>query len=125
MAPKSGTSRHHILFERQIWMARPETRRLRGMGSLIVKMEDDAHAQLHQVITTIPAPNVYMARYMLDNFIPRGHILDTVDHLSTVVEDSSKNPHARGLEIEHGQLIVACLQAQKPFIQEGAIYGDA
>lgn len=122
MAQIDGTSRHHILFERQLWQARPETRRLRGMGSLMVRLDDEVHSELHKVVTTIPVPNVYVVRYMLDNYVPTGCVMDNVDHLSSVVEDASKNPHARGLEIEHGQLIVACLQAQKPFIREGMVH---
>lgn len=121
MAVIEGTSRHHALFEGLAWMARKETRVLRSMGGLIVRLADAPHSALHEEVATVPLPNVYVARFMLDNFNPTNDVLENIDRLSFVVEQAGNNPHARALELEHNNLIVACLQAQKPFIKEGMV----
>lgn len=94
------------------------------MGGNIVRLAQEPHTELHRAVSSVPAPNIYMARYMLANFDPQGDIYKNIDELCFVTEAATRNSRATDIDRQLSGLIVASLKAQVPFIREGIVRGD-
>ena len=94
------------------------------MGGNIVRMAVEPHKDLHDNVSGVPVPNIYMARYMLANFEPQGNIFKNIDELCFVVESSTDNDRANDLDKQLGSLIIDTLQAQIPFIKRGMVHAN-
>lgn len=116
---KTQTSAHHLLFERRLWEARKETKLLRQMGGNIVRLSLDSHTALHRAVSSVPVPNIYMARRMYSSFEPQGDIFRNIDALCSATEESIQHHRTTELDKQLGGLIICSLQEQKPFIREG------
>lgn len=94
------------------------------MEGLVVPLDHATHAALHETLETVPSPsyrlgNLAMQLYR-DN--PDDHVR-SVTNLMRSFDEASRNPRLKRMEYEVGQLIVACLEIQLPFIREGMAPG--
>lgn len=117
-------TRHHILFEKALWMARPESRRVRTNGGLIVKLGQAEHTALHQTVSNVPPPNIYMARYMANEFYSDGDIFENIDRLCHVIDGSIQHPKTSLIDKQIGALMIEAVELQVPFIREGVCRGE-
>ncbi len=114
---------HHILFSRKLWDATPNTYQLRNNSGLIVPMELGAHAALHREVTIVPVLDHYAAQVAL-NGMRRAHPhdpLEAMDDFMLAVEAAGKHRYSNELDRQLGQLVIATLDAQRPFIRAGRI----
>lgn len=114
-----GTNVHHLLFEKSAWRSREETRLLRNKPSLQPRLDVEAHQALHREVGLVPLPGMYMARRILNDYVPGGNVYESIDYFCFAVEEARKHPKARYLEREVGSLIIASMRAQIPFIKWG------
>lgn len=118
---KDRLTAHHLLWEKLLWDARPESRCLRRSSSLIVRLEQDSHNALHRAITTVPVPNVYMVRSIAHSFVPSPDIFQAMDNLCFSIDESVNHPRATMLDRRLGQLMIDSVVTQRPFIRAGMI----
>lgn len=59
-------TRHHLLFERPQWEARPKSKRVRLLGSYVVGMVRAPHDYLHDAIKPVPVPSLPVLNVMED-----------------------------------------------------------
>lgn len=111
--------RHHILFNRRIWIATPELQALRNHPSLITPLDEVTHRDLHREVSSIPPPDFHMARRMAREYEPARDPIVSIGHLCMAIETAMQHPKSRFLERELGSLIICNLEAQIPFIREG------
>jgi len=114
---------HHILFSRKLWDATPNTHALRHECGLIVPMELGAHAALHREVTIVPVLDHYSAQVAL-NGMRRAHPHDplkAMDSLMFGIEAAGKHRYSNTLDRQLGQLVIATVEAQRPFILAGKI----
>jgi len=113
---------HHVLFEARNWTAHKPNKTLREKPGLIIPLDWDSHEALHREIGTVATPSHRFGQAVLslyrDN--PDNH-LRSVDNLLHAVDEASKHPRIRPIEYQLGQLIIASVEAQMPFIREGLI----
>ena len=114
-------NRHHLLYESASWEVRPESRCLRRSSGLIVRMTQDSHSALHNAVTTVPVPNVYMVRSIAHSFVPSPDIFQAMDNLCFSIDESVNHPRATMLDRRLGQLMIDSVVTQRPFIRAGMI----
>lgn len=118
----SRVDRHHLLFDRQYYNATDALRTLRNDCGLIARIDRDSHDGIHDLISSVPTPNRYMARAALHRLMPiqdKSNPLDMADQYMFAIQESSEHPKANDLDKMLGQLIIASVYHQKPFIEEG------
>ncbi len=114
-------NRHHLLYESASWEVRPESRCLRRSSGLIVRMAQDSHSALHNAVTTVPVPNVYMVRSIAHSFVPDGNIFQAMDNLCFAIDESIAHPRATQLDRRLARVMIESVVSQRPFIREGMV----
>jgi len=109
---------HHLLTERCAWEARPESKRLRRQGGLIVKMAQEPHTALHNACTAVPIPNVYMLRGIARAYERQPRVLDSLDNFCFAVEEAAQHPKAIDIDKRLGDIMIDSIRMQIPFIKE-------
>lgn len=112
---------HHVLFSRKLWESTPNTYALRQEKGLIVPMELGAHAALHREVTIVPVPDHYTAMFATRALQRQANPLRQIDRFMQVIEQAGKNKNAKPLDRQLGQLVIASIEAQLPFIREGYV----
>lgn len=114
--------KHHILFTRETQCSQKATKALRVSRWLIPLIEHDPHKDLHRAIATVPVMDHFMAERVLANFSPvRNNYLATMDDLMFCIEDAMQHPRVNIIERGIGELVIAAIDMQKPYIKEGLI----
>lgn len=112
---------HHVLFSRKTWESTPNTYALRQERGLIVPMELAAHAALHREVTVVPVPDHYTAMFAVRALQHQANPMRQIDRFMQVIEQAGQNKNARPLDRQLGQLVIASIEAQLPFIREGFV----
>jgi hypothetical protein len=114
--------KHHIIFTRETQSSQKATKTLRASRWLIPYIEHDPHKELHRAVATVPVLDHFMAERVLANFSPvRNDYLATMDELMFCIEDAMQHPRVKVIERGIGELAIAAIDLQKPFIKEGLI----
>lgn len=113
------TNRHHLCFEAASWECKPDLLKIRRMGAMIVRLDEEVHSELHKAVITVPTPDRYMARRILRDFEPGRGILQTMDNFMFTVQEAMQHPLAGEIEKGLGGLIIQAFELQKPFILDG------
>ncbi len=118
--------RHHTLFERVLWTANPELKRLRNTPELIPKMDVNAHRSLHRAVELVPAPDHHMIDRINKEFYPaRKDTVGTIKNLQEAVRLAMGHEMVQDIAFGVGQLIIDSLQLQIGFIElSEALGGD-
>jgi hypothetical protein len=112
---------HHILSERCAWEARPESKRLRRHGGLIVRMAQEPHTALHEACTAVPIPNVYMLRGIARAYVMGREPLESLDNFCFAVEEAAQHPKAIDIDKRLGDIMIDSIRMQIPFIKEHGV----
>ncbi|UOF78002.1 hypothetical protein [Caudoviricetes sp.] len=117
-----GKRGHHVLFEARNWTAHKPNKELREKPGLIIPIDWEAHEALHREVGTVATPSHRFGQAVLalykDN--PDNHFR-SLDNLMFAVNEASRHPRIRPIEYQLGQLIIASVEAQVPFIREGIL----
>ena len=105
-------NRHHELFTRRDFEAKPHTRQLRNHDEFIVPMELEAHQELHEDCLSVPAFSDDEARKILNLMDWRGNYLENIEQLIMLID--------RVVARRVGELAIANLKNQIPYITDGA-----
>jgi hypothetical protein len=110
---------HHVLYEKNNWQG-PQNRILRSKPGLIIPLYLDCHSALHKEVENIVTPSYRMGSFILANYRdnPDDH-LRSVDNLMGAIDLSLHHPRVRPIERQIGELMIASIEAQLPFIREG------
>jgi len=85
------------------------------------RLDLDPHTALHRAITNVPAPDRYTAGRVLRAYEPGRTVFESMDNLCFAFEQAGQHPKSTQLERSCGELIIASVRAQIPFIEEGLI----
>lgn len=109
--------RHHVLFEHSTYRSNQWGNRLRGIPSLIPKLDRDAHEALHRDCPSVPMLGHQALARTVQCFEPTGNTFTDIDRLQGALERATRGSH----DIERGlaELAVMAIDLQKPYIKEG------
>lgn len=113
--------RHHILYNRTAWESNTNTKWLREDSGLIVRIGQDAHAELHKAISVVPLLD-HNAAVRVRNLMRKSNAtepLDIADDFMLAVEEAIKNPKANELDRALGELVVKAVKGQFEYIKDG------
>ena len=114
--------KHHVLFTRETQSSQKATKALRASRWLIPYIEHEAHKELHRTVATVPVMDHYMGVRVLATFSPvDGDYLATMDNFMFSIEDAMQHPRVGIIERGLGELVIAAIELQKPFIKEGLL----
>lgn len=120
MAKREG-QRHHLMFPRRLHVVMPETRRIRQHPSLIPEIHEEPHMALHALISAVPVPDYHMARRVARDYREGSDVMHSMDNLMFAYQEACQHPRAGDIERATGYIIIAAIEAQRPFIQEGLV----
>lgn len=110
---------HHILHYRQEWCLRPESKKLRLTPSLVPIIGRTAvHDVLHRECGPVPVPELHMLQIIHNEFDPTSNTLTSMDRLMMAIEKACKYPRCHELDRQLGQLTLAAIDLQRPYIKE-------
>lgn len=115
--------RHHILYNRTAWESNTNTKWLRENSGLIVRIGQDAHAELHKVISVVPLLD-HNAAVRVRNLMRGSDAtkpLDIADDFMSAVQEAGRNPKANALDRALGELVIWAVEAQREYIEDGII----
>lgn len=122
--PRRIYDRHHVLFRRKSWNAEEETNQLRGDSSLIIKMHNEIHKELHadiDLLDGVPCISREMARRVLSNYTPiKGDPIKCIDNLLQSIDSETKNKSSYSKSwIEVGKAACYAIEVQRPYVNLG------
>ena len=121
MARREG-SEHHIIFTDATQCAQLATKAIRNCLWLRPRMHQEPHDDIHKALATVPVLDHYTAQRVQRLFHPHpGNYLSTVDNLMFAVDEAIQHPKVRIIERGLGELVIAALEIQKPFLRDGII----
>lgn len=109
---------HHILYSRRLWNAQAPTKYLRNHISLRPMIPTDDHRDLHKVTSIVPPPDHFMADRIQRFYNPSDTPLKSVANLLFAIEEATASPKASEFEVALGQIILATIEMQVPFLEE-------
>ena len=113
--------RHHILFPRQEWSLRPESRDLRNTQPLIPRIDRELHNEVHRQVPFVPLIGYHALRRVATDFYPARGTLASIDDMMLSMEKVSKHPKALPLEIGQIALAIEALDIQRTILREGGV----
>lgn len=108
--------KHHILTPGRDWELRKEGLYLREHPSLKVKIEQSIHRELHRDCPEIGTIGRFALSRVAASYQPGDDTLASVDNLSFAIEEAHKHPKTHRIERLRGELTVAALRTQIPFL---------
>lgn len=115
------SDRHHLLFPRQEWELRPQSKRLREMGGFIVTMLRTDHDEMHREVDIVPVPSHNTLMAITRHFRPTGDTLADMDKLAFCIDRSTSPRHE--IERSLGGLTIEALMLEKQFLKENGYAG--
>lgn len=112
-------SKHHLLFERVSWDARPESRRLRATPSLIPDIPRDIHDELHEKCPIVPLLGSQALMKAGSIFKPSNDTMTDMDRLMQAIEAAGNHHRAHEVEQHLADLAVWAIGLQRPFVRYG------
>lgn len=119
----SETTRHHLNYSRTDWESSPNARLIRCNPLLIVRMDEEVHHAMHDECPPVPLLDIYTLRYVANNLRPSKDVLSTLDKECLLIEQAGKNKRSHEIQRKLGELTIAALQIQKPWVKQGMIKG--
>lgn len=113
--------RHHLLFPRQEWELRPQSKNLREMGGFIVNMLRTDHEEAHRQVDIVPVPSHNTLMAITRHFRPTGDTEKDIDSLALCIERASSPRHE--IELRLGALTIEALMLEKQFLRENGYVG--
>lgn len=113
--------RHHILYNRTAWESNTNTKWLREESGLIVRIGQDAHAELHKAISVVPLLD-HNAAVRVRNLMRKSNAtkpLDIADDFMSAVQEAGRNPKANRLDRALGELVIMAVEGQREYIEDG------
>lgn len=111
---------HHTLHRRKLYEVYDVHRSLRENPSLIAhRLARSAHNLLHLNTADVPLLSYHTALYATSRLDRDLGVLDGIDALSKLVEQSAERPKIKPLEIDQDALAIRALREQIPYIKEG------
>jgi len=113
---------HHVLYEARNWVAHNPNKELRQKPGLIVPIDHKPHDELHREVSTIVAPSHRFGSAILSLYRddPDDH-LRSINNLMFAIQEAGLHPRIRPIEYQIGQLMIASIEAQLPFIRGGLL----
>lgn len=119
--PERPPNRHHILFNASAWESNVHTNWLRERSGLIVRMDYDAHQELHDNITVVPLLDHYSAAFVRIA-MERSRAskpLDRADDFMLALESYGHDLRANRLDRSLGALVIEAVEGQREYIKDG------
>ena len=113
--------KHHVLFNKREWEARPQYKDLRNNGGLIVPMEREVHNELHRNVQLVPTLGYHGIMAVHREFYRGRGYIESLDNLMFAVESAKNNERLSGIERGLAGLALEALDLQRPFIIEGVV----
>lgn len=110
--------RHHVVFGRQEWSGRPESKAIRSTPSLLVTMDREAHNELHRDCPAVPLLGYHALRRVLNTFEPQRDTMRTIESLMSSIEQAADDPRSHIVERRLAELAVWSIDLQRPYVQE-------
>lgn len=111
--------RHHILHNRQEWTLRPQAERLRETPQLVPLIDREVHEEIHRECPVVPLLGYHALNRVNGVFRPvKFDTLKTIDNLLLSIDYAVDHPKAHPLERQLGQLVIATIETQRPFIAD-------
>jgi len=111
--------RHHILHDRVEWTARPQAKQLRETPQLVPEIPRSLHNEIHANVPSVPILGYHALSRTIKGFYPvRFDTVATIDNFSFAVEEAINHPRSYEIERSLGELTIAAVQMQKPFLAE-------
>jgi hypothetical protein len=109
---------HHMLFYREEWSVRPESRYLRELGGLRVDLSTSDHAEMHRRVGLVPLLGVHALQRVANEYRPEPALYTNIDRFVSLTERALKHPKAHQLEKDLGHLTIQAILMQREFIEE-------
>ena len=110
---------HHTLHQRKVHEVYPVHQAIRENPSMIAhRLARSAHTLLHIETAPVPLLNYYTAMRVANRLPTDLDIFDGIDEFSRLVEESSKHPKIKPIEIDQNELVVRAIRAQLPYLAE-------
>lgn len=114
--------RHHTLFYKAEWSARPDAKYVRQERWLIPPLDVDAHDELHRSVQYVPTLGKHMMALVKRDYIPlKGDYIGSLEELMFTLDEVSRDHRVTELEAAVGQLTIQALEQQLPYIRDGLI----
>lgn len=114
--------KHHTLFYRAEWTARPDAQKVRQNRWLIPPLDLEVHDELHAKVPYVPSLGRYAMALIRRDFEPiHGDYVNSVYSLITTMDDVSKMPQTSRLETEAMHVAAHALEMQIPYIKQGLV----
>lgn len=110
-------NRHHLIFNRFEWSARPQSKEIRDTPSLIIPMERSEHEELHRICAPIPNLGHEALLIVMGRFRPVEDTLDTMESLMSAIEAASRHYKCKPIERRLAMLAVEAIDSQIPYIR--------
>ena len=116
---------HHLLFPKRLWRAQKPTRELSGQFWLKVPLYDDAHAELHANVSSVPVPDWNIGEIILRQIEPVvGDYFKSVDNLLQTIDRVSQNHRSDPVQRNLGQLMIMAIDLQRPYVVDGLVISE-
>lgn len=118
---KAHVDDHHIFWERKAYRTRLE-RLVRGMGGAVLRLDRQAHQDLHHELPPPPKPNFHLMSAIYHHARTPGYetqydlFHQIVDYVGLVATTSQNQLH-----VEDASLLHAHLLGQTVFIEQGRL----
>jgi len=115
-------SEHHVVFTGATQNSQPATAEIRSNKWLRPPLQWIAHRAIHEVVATVPVLDHYTADRTLRLFEPKPNdYIGTVYNLMFAIEEAIQHPKTQIIERGLGELAIAALEIQIPYIKDGLI----
>ena len=109
---------HHLLFTKKEWELRPDGLALRQTKLLRPLISRETHNAIHRNVPPVPVLGYISLGQVRRFFDPGDTVFQAVDGFCRAIEQSARMPRAHELETDLGNVAIASLRLQLPFLAE-------
>ena len=113
-------SRHHILYPRTAWLSNTYSRELRSNPQLLIPVENEAHAELHESVSYVPLLSPNIVQMTLSNFEDYGYTNEparAISNLQQSIENAANHRRADYVSRQVAKCAIYALTLQKPYLR--------
>lgn len=116
---------HHLFHDRVSWESRDDGFAIRQDHGHIVPLEHDPHVDLHRNTPVVPLLCYHALRRVRYNLPPTTrNYMENIENVQRAIEEAGRTPRAHFVERQLGDLTVAVLEMQKPYVQDAMVPSD-
>lgn len=118
-----SVNQHHILFDRAAWRSSEVRRDLRENRWLIPPLKLEGHQLLHKAVSVVPVLDYRVAFRTRDNFESEpGNFIRSIGNFMLSLEDALRHPRVDELQRSLGELTLAAVEQEIPFVEEYCVW---